>query len=149
MTDRKRSPGRPRKSAEGTRRRNVTIRMNDDLYDRIEGAATASRSSLSDEIARRLELSFTQENFLGGPEMRNVVMAMIGAFNSGGWANSGGKPAAEWIGDKRAYSAAVRSVMSALLLSLPDATHADVKSLIEGIHSSVLTRWAQEDQNNG
>jgi len=60
----RKAQGRPPKDPEGNRRRNVTIRMSDGLYERVAASASEQRSSLSDEIASRLDSAYQKEQTL-------------------------------------------------------------------------------------
>mgnify|MGYP003624506636 CR=1 len=69
----------PTKDPKGTRRRNVTIRMSDSLYERVVASATEERRSLSSEIASRLDRSYQKEQTLS--EMDALVRGQIEAWN--------------------------------------------------------------------
>lgn len=76
-TPKRKTPGRPAKEPGGTRRRNVTIRMSDGLYERVVASASEERSSLSDEIASRLDRAYQKEQTLS--EMDALVRGQIEA----------------------------------------------------------------------
>jgi hypothetical protein len=136
--------GRPRLPEEVRKRNNVTIRLRDELKSQIQEAATAQDRSMSDEIERRLEASFSQEASLGGPEMRCIVYLMTAAFEAAGTRNAAGKP--DWVRDRDAYRAGLIGVVDALLIGLPDATPHDAALIIEALKGRLLTRLANEEQ---
>jgi len=80
----RKAQGRPRKDPEGNRRRNVTIRMSDSLYERVVASASKNRSSLSDEIASRLVSAYQKQQTLS--EMDALIRGQIEA-EFGGIAN--------------------------------------------------------------
>ena len=65
----RRSRGRPRVPDKARKKNNVTIRMRDELKLKVEQNAAAHQRSISEEIAWRLERSFTEQAALGGPEV--------------------------------------------------------------------------------
>jgi hypothetical protein len=72
----KRRPGRPSKGKRG----NFTFRVTEKLREQLEGAAGEADLSVSEEIERRLEKSFSDKNvveeLLGGPETLRLLMTI-------------------------------------------------------------------------
>jgi len=66
----KRKRGGQPKPKWARKRRNVTIRMRDALYKRLKHAAKADDRSLSEEIAKRLDLSLNMRLKLDMIEMK-------------------------------------------------------------------------------
>lgn len=71
--------GRPKKDPKEKKAGNISTRLRGDLRDRLQEAANLDRRTLSDEIARRLEDSFTETDRLmervGGAE--NLALLML------------------------------------------------------------------------
>jgi hypothetical protein len=72
----KRRPGRPPKGKRG----NFTFRVTEKLREQLEAAAAEANLSVSEDIERRLESSFSGksvvEELLGGPETLRLLMTI-------------------------------------------------------------------------
>src|SRR3954469_22594066 len=72
----KRKPGRPPKGKRG----NFTFRVTEKLREQLQNAAAEANLSVSEEIERRLDSSFSGkslvEELLGGPETLRLLMTI-------------------------------------------------------------------------
>ncbi|MDP2359041.1 MAG: hypothetical protein Q8M31_23690 [Beijerinckiaceae bacterium] len=69
----KKKRGPKPKPREELKRRHLGFRLFDRTYDLLQAQAEKSGCSLSEEIERRLELSFQDEERAGGPENRKLL----------------------------------------------------------------------------
>jgi hypothetical protein len=91
VTARKKKAGRPPLPPKHRKVRNVTFRSRDDLYGELQAAAAKSGRSLSEEIERRLEKSFSSSDpllsALAGEEagviLRLVAVVLLQATREG------------------------------------------------------------------
>jgi hypothetical protein len=74
--------GRPPK-ATATKRPNVTIRLTEDLKQRVESDSERSGRSVSEEIAACLERQFQREDQAGGHVVASNLDAIATAFRNG------------------------------------------------------------------
>lgn len=76
--------GRPKKHFVG--RTNFTVRLDVPLRDRIRACSTASGRSMSEEIARRVERSFLQDDLVAAvrEEMAKIKLAHHPVINGTG-----------------------------------------------------------------
>ncbi|MCJ2086376.1 Arc family DNA-binding protein [Methylobacterium sp. E-005] len=65
--------GRPPKPAAERRRHNQTFRCNDEMLARLQAVADKNQRSISEEVERRLEESFSNENLL--EDLRSAAYA--------------------------------------------------------------------------
>jgi hypothetical protein len=80
VTGRKKKAGRPPLPPTHRKARNLTFRSRDDLYEELQAAAAKSGRSLSEEIERRLEKSFSSSDpllsVLAGKEA-GVILRLV------------------------------------------------------------------------
>ncbi len=76
--------GRPRRHAPNARRPTMAFRMSDALHQQLIAASVANQRSLSEEIERRLEVSFAaQTPSLTAEDVRQIVREEMGQQTSG------------------------------------------------------------------
>lgn len=87
MTDQepqRKKGGRPRKYSPDAKRPTMAFRMGSQLHERLIASAEANERSLSEEIERRLEDSFGEQERLidrfGGPENLNLLTTIASAW---------------------------------------------------------------------
>lgn len=145
--------GRPPTPPEQRKRNNVTIRLRDDTKLALEARASAGGYSLSEEMERRLERSFAEEEADGGPETQAIFDLMRGAFMRGGRLGSVARKhprwlPAKWINDPFCYEAAVSAAIEALILAQPAPYQSnnpdpEQRALHEHLHSFFAQQAAQ------
>jgi hypothetical protein len=128
------------KRAGGGKRYPLNMRTTKETRDKLEAAAVASGRSLVQEVEARLERSFQQEAALGTPELARLAFQMAANFAVA----TGGTSA--WTTDLAVYVNGVDAVIGTLLRELPNGT--DKGLALEAIASRVLSRLAQEKENN-
>ena len=139
---RHRPRGRPPVPDQTRKRNNVTIRMRDELKAKVEQSAAGQRRSISEEIAWRLERSFSEQAALGGPEMQRMAYHMIAAFALPAQLHASDKE--NWVNDRDGYRAGVIGVCDALLQGFSDE---DAARVIEALKGRLLTRVAQAKED--
>ncbi len=145
--------GRPPTPPEQRKRNNVTIRLRDDTKSALEARASTNGYSLSEEIERRLERSFSAEEAEGGPETQAIFDLMRGAFMRGGQLGAQARKhprwtPARWINDPFCYEAAASAAIEALFLAQPAPYHSkhpnpEARALQEHLHSFFAQQVAQ------
>jgi len=68
--------GRPPISPEQRKRNNVTLRLRDELKQKLEKGARATGRSLSEEMEFRLEQSSASDDEFGGAEYRSIFQVL-------------------------------------------------------------------------
>jgi predicted transcriptional regulator len=115
-------PGRPALSQSDRKNRNLTFRSRDDLRDRLDEAARQSQRSISEEIERRLERSFLDQQLMTSAlELAYVqgpagVLLAIGEVmkDAGERANKASTVSPFWWKDPFAYDKALRGAVEVL-----------------------------------
>lgn len=106
--------GRPPKRKGERLSKNRTFRVRGDLDARLHKAAKRNECSVSEEIERRLQQSFDQDDAFGGPELRSFVYIMAAAFERGGSWEAPDVPPSKWLRDPVQYGRAMISVVEQL-----------------------------------
>jgi hypothetical protein len=141
------SRGRPRVPDETRKRNNVTIRMRDELKAKVEQRAAGQQRSISEEIERRLEGSFAEEDRFGGRAVWPTINLMADAFLRGGQlgANALGHPEwtpEQWMNDATCHRAAVYAVGQALGLPLPTSAQMSDPAAVNELLTGMLAAGA-------
>ena len=112
-------PGaRPRGPFEG-KRKTLTTRITEKTRESLEKAAQEADRSLSQEIELRLEQSFLEDGFLGGPENATAAK-LVGPILQDPEVRTG----KSWREDKNTYYGAVVAVLAIMRLLGPrDVLH--------------------------
>lgn len=109
MTERSPPKTRGRPIKYETKRPQMNFRLRADLHERLRGAAESSGLSMSEEIERRLERSFSSEDDLGGAHVaalaRMVAASVVLAEKALG---------ASWVEDAKVRSTASAAITRAL-----------------------------------
>jgi hypothetical protein len=137
----------PRTAVVGRREaklRPLNMRTTAKLRDQLEAAAGSSGRSLTQEVERRLEATFEHDEVFGGPELRQLALAMIGAFGLAGQFRAGWNvPPREWLRDTTACTSAIASVVDVLVRTLPGFDDADaIRRLGDTIAGTLAGLWA-------
>ena len=140
---RSRTRGRPPLPDSIRKRDSVTIRTRGDLKAQLEQSAAAHQLSVSEEVARRLERSFSEQAALGGPEMQRLAYHMVAAFALPAQLSARDKQ--NWINDQDGYRAGAIGVCDALFQGLSDE---DAALAIEALKGRLLTRIAQAKEDS-
>ena len=119
---RKRKPGRPSLGKRG----NFTFRVREVIRERLIASAKASNVSVSEEIERRIEQTFSSAGvvaeMLGGPQTARL-MAVIALAIQGVERTTG----REWWMDKATFDAVNTAIAGILLLNDPSPVQGDPK----------------------
>ncbi len=108
-------PGaRPRGPFEG-KRKTLTTRITEKTRESLEKAAQEADRSLSQEIELRLEQSFLEDGFLGGPENATAAK-LVGPILQDVEARTG----KSWREDKNTYYGAVAAVLAIMRVLGPE-----------------------------
>ena len=122
-------------------RTSIAARLTAPVYQQVREAAEANGRSLSEEIERRLELSFS----LGAPETHDIVVRMAQQFNEG-WQFSAkvydrmamaGSKASPATRLSICYRDGVARVLNMLVAGHPNPNYDDMKLLIDSLRGDV------------
>jgi hypothetical protein len=118
----KRKPGRPSLGKRG----NFTFRVREVIRERLIASAKASNVSVSEEIERRIEQTFSSAGvvaeMLGGPETARLMAVFALAIQ--GVERTTGR---EWWTDKATFDAVNTAITGILLLNDPSPVRGDPK----------------------
>ena len=124
--------GRPAKFVE--KRPTIGARLQPAIYQQVIEAAEANRCSISMEIERRIEKSFTQNLPLSPDhELHDLAVRVLAAFEAGGRLENPGRPVKEWIADPLSYDRAVIAAFEALMAGHPNPRYIDLLKLIYAV----------------
>jgi hypothetical protein len=144
--------GRPALPPERGKRYAVGIRTTKEIKELLQHAADSAGRSLAAEIEARLTRLAVEEEVLGGPEMRKMMIQMISAFHHAGQAGAArlGHPEwepPEWIKDPEIFLAAMRGVALSLwdVFPGPEVSFEMKSAWIQTIYSSLASREANKD----
>jgi hypothetical protein len=117
--------------SEAGRRYPLNMRTTAALRAKLDAAKAASGRSLLQEVERRVERSFEQDELFGGPEGRRVVYEMGTAFLLAGQFSAGSDvPVREWLRDSAVCATALASAVDALARTLPAFDNDDALKLL-------------------
>ena len=77
-----RTLGRPRKYPSDIKRPTLTFRIRNGIHERLKTSAASNELSLSEEIERRVALSFDQGGAFGHPETFRLCLDLAHAFQN-------------------------------------------------------------------
>ncbi len=151
MTTKPRRMGRPLKEPEPGKRVSLGLKVTADIKRRIDGAAREKGRTQSQEAEFRLQQSFSEEDALLGPELRNVQLTMIAAFFSAGSQAAAGKghpewKPSDWLKDEDCYIAAMFEVLTSLLLRAPNANPDKILLMANEIRARVVQSLANQER---
>jgi hypothetical protein len=126
----------PRKTVKGGRRFPVSLRVTEDLRDRLGAAASADGRSLAQEVEVRLELSLNNDRAFGNPALARIALLMGAVF-------SVREPN---VHDPAEFRDAVIRVIQSLLDIAPGDPIEHARWITEAIKSHALTRQAQKGE---
>jgi len=151
----KRRRGRPTRAPEPGERVALGAHVSAEVKRRLDAAAEANGRSQSKELEIRLLRTFAEEDQFGGPELREVVHQMAGAFARGGRAGARARghpkwPPAIWMQDPYCFKVAMQEVGLALMVSHPksdlaEEVPADQRALWEKIMNVFSGMTARQD----
>ena len=127
--------GRPPKApSEG--RVSLGLRVTPETKIRLDGAATKSGRSQSQEAEMRLERTFVEDESDGGAEIRQIIRLAGAAFTIGGQKCAHDKKIStssnEWLHDPDCFAAAAKHLGDALALAQrSNAPHRKIKVKID------------------
>jgi hypothetical protein len=140
-------PGRPARHKGARLSKNRTFRVRPELDSVLAQAAQQSGRSVSEEIERRLDLSFKSEDVftaaLGGPELRDHALILIASFAAGGRSDSNGRPPQEWLRDKDSYRQAFVGAAMAMINAMPSPTIDEKVLLLEALKMRIAAGLTQ------
>jgi len=144
--------GRPMRSPDQRKSYAVSFRTDKRLKDLLQHAADSSGRSVATEVHARLNRQFTEEEVLGGPEARQMMLHMIAAFRHAGQIGAARLGHTEWefrewIKDPQAYLAAMTGVVLSLWEAFPDpAVSFETKSAwVHDVYRALVSREANKD----
>jgi hypothetical protein len=100
----------------------VKVRLATELVEKLEASAKQHDISYNHEIASRLGKSYSVENIFGGAEGESLFQFFGHTFIAAGTAKSGGQKFGQWRKNGRAYDAAMRALIDAVLNLHPHIT---------------------------
>ena len=121
-----------RKRQSGGRRFPVSLRVTENLRDKLGAAAHESGRSLAQEVEWRLERSLQEEAILGSPELARMTFMLAANFALEVQED-------DWRADPAAYARGANAIVRELMRRAPN------KLAIEAIRSQIATLRAQEE----
>lgn len=146
----KRRRGRPAKFTEP--RTSLSFRLQRHLYDQVKAASAKTGRSISEELERRIERSFAEEDALGGRRVADLMRLLMVHFHAGGDSAAQAKGITprrpeKWMGDPDCYRAGALSAIVALLFDAPDWDDVDAKNLyFEAIKTRIAGRLLNQQK---
>lgn len=131
----------PRKAKEIVQ---AKIRIAADLQSQLEAAAKKHKISYNAEAAERLAKSLAEEAMVGGEEARRRLHSITNAFMFAGTNAAGGRKLSSWINEPKAYSAAMFSVIEALMIGQPEVTLEKCHLQIESRRGRIATHFSNK-----
>jgi hypothetical protein len=133
--------GRPTKAPQSGERVQLGLRVSAATKQRLDDAARTFGSTQSREAERLIELSFVEQDALGGQKAQLLARAMGAAFAFAGQRAAAGKSDG-WADDPAAYVAGAGAVINLLFMMLPEGEGHEIAR--QGLISRLLTKVHQE-----
>ena len=128
----KRGRGRPRVNPIERNRRNVTLQVNNELYEALKAASVQSGVSISREMEQRVKNSFTQRDIITAAA-EGAAQAATSRMDEQYTAFFGGRDGMFWAkAAADAYQAVVLDLITEMSLKAPDEINEDFRiALVE------------------